>query len=246
MALNIAYMLRESAKAYPHKPALLFDGGSLTYGQVDRLSDQLAAGLRATGFAPGDAIGLQLPNVPQFVISYFALLKAGCVVVPMNVLLKAAEVAYQLGDSQAKALITWSGVADEAAKAATEAGVRRLYVVSPAGARDTMVGEPFEALFSVADPDLPAQMAQCDPGDTAVIIYTSGTTGVPKGAELTHFQLLMNADTPGRLFGIRDDDVVLVALPLFHVFGLSSELNICMRFGATMSLMPRFNAAAAV
>ena len=86
-------------------------------------------------------------------------------------------------------------------------------------------------------------MEQTDPGDTAVIVYTSGTTGTPKGAELTHFQLYMNADTPGRLFGIRDDDVVMVVLPLFHVFGLSSQLNVCVRFGATMSLVPRFDPA---
>jgi long-chain acyl-CoA synthetase len=83
-------------------------------------------------------------------------------------------------------------------------------------------------------------MEQTEPGDTAAIVYTSGTTGRPKGAELSHFQLYMNAETPGRLFGIRDDDVVMVVLPMFHVFGLSSELNVCVRFGATMSLVPRF------
>ena len=89
-------------------------------------------------------------------------------------------------------------------------------------------------------------MAQTDPGDTALIVYTSGTTGTPKGAELTHFQLFMNADTPGRVFGIRDDDIVMVALPLFHVFGLSSQLDVCVRFGATMSLVPRFDATKAL
>ena len=85
-------------------------------------------------------------------------------------------------------------------------------------------------------------MVQTDPGDVAVIIYTAGTTGRPKGAELTHFQLYMNADTPGRMFGIREDDIVLVVLPLFHVFALSSILDICVRFAATMTLMPRFDA----
>jgi long-chain acyl-CoA synthetase len=242
MALNIAYLLRESAKAHPDKPALLFDGGSLTFGQVDALSDQLAAGLRASGYGPGTAIGLQLPNIPQFVTAYFGILKAGCVVVPMNVLLKAPEIAFQLGDSQAAALITWAGTAEQAAKAAAAARVQHLYLVSTPGIEAT-VGEPLETLFAAADPNAPAPLEQCDPGDTAVLIYTSGTTGTPKGAELTHFQLLMNADTPGRLFGIRDDDVVLVVLPLFHVFGLSSQLNVCMRFGATMSLVPRFDPA---
>ncbi len=79
--------------------------------------------------------------------------------------------------------------------------------------------------------------------DTAVIMYTSGTTGRPKGAELTHMQLYMNADIPGRLFGVRPDDVVITVLPLFHIFGLSSILNVCVRFGCTMSLIPRFDPA---
>src|SRR6185437_589562 len=77
-----------------------------------------------------------------------------------------------------------------------------------------------------------------------VVVYTAGTAGRAKGAELTHFQLLMNADTPGRLFGVRDDDVVLAVLPLFHVFGLSSILDVCVRFAATMTLVPRFDATA--
>ena len=242
MSFNLACMLREAAKSHPDKAAMLFDGGSLSYTELDALSDRLATGLRARGLAPGDAIGLQLPNIPQFVIAYFGILKAGCVVVPMNVLLKAPETAYQLGNSHARALITWAGIADEGAKAAEAVGIDRLFVVNTAGTPAATVGTPAETLLD-NDPSLPAPFQQLDPGDTAVIVYTSGTTGTPKGAELTHFQLLMNAEIPGRLFGVREDDVVVVVLPLFHVFGLSSQLNVCVRFAATMSLMPRFDPA---
>ena len=101
---------------------------------------------------------------------------------------------------------------------------------------------PFEHLLAV-----PADGYQLAPRaltDTAVVVYTSGTTGRPKGAMLTHIQLYMNADIPGRLFGVRPDDVVITVLPLFHVFGLSSILNVCVRFGCTMSLIPRFDPAA--
>ena len=91
------------------------------------------------------------------------------------------------------------------------------------------MGIPAESLLD-SDPSTPAPYVLVDPGDTAVIVYTSGTTGTPKGAELTHFQLLMNAEIPGRLFGVREDDIVVVVLPLFHVFGLSSQLNVCVRF----------------
>ena len=238
MSLNLATMLRESALAYPDKPVALYDGGRLTYAQLDALTDRFAVGLRASGMQRGETVGLQLPNIPQFLIAYFGMLKAGCIGVPLNVLLKAPELAYCLGDARARSLITWAGVADEAVKGAADAGVHTVYVVNTPGVPEPAVGRRFEELLAF-DPETPP-MEPTDPGDTAVIVYTSGTTGQPKGAELTHYQLYMNADTPGRLFGIRDDDVVLVVLPLFHVFGLSSQLNVCVRFGATMSLVPRF------
>ncbi len=240
MSLNLATMLRESALAYPGKPVALYDGVQLSYAELDALSDRFAAGLRASGVGPGETVGLQLPNIPQFLIAYFGMLKAGCVAVPLNVLLKAPEVAFCLGDAQARALVTWAGFADEAIKGAGEAGVGAVYVVNTPGVMESSAGRRFEELLAV-EPEAPL-LEQTDPGDTAVIVYTSGTTGTPKGAELTHYQLYMNADTPGRLFGIRDDDVVMVVLPLFHVFGLSSQLNVCVRFGATMSLVARFDA----
>jgi long-chain acyl-CoA synthetase len=239
MSFNLATMLRESAMAHPEKPVALFDGGRLSYAELDALSDRFAAGLRAAGLNRGDAVGLQLPNIPQFMIAYFGLLKAGCVVLPLNVLLKAPELAYCLEDARARALITWAGLADEAFKGAAEVGVDPVFVVNTPGAPEVTEGRRFEELLAVEPDRVPLEPT--DPGDTAAIVYTSGTTGRPKGAELTHFQLYMNADTPGRLFGIRDDDVVLVVLPLFHVFGLSSQLNVCVRFGATMSLVPRFD-----
>jgi long-chain acyl-CoA synthetase len=242
MSMNLACILREAAKSHPDKAAILYDGGSISYAELDLLSDRLAVGLRERGFAPRDAIGLQLPNIPQFVIAYFGILKAGCVVVPMNVLLKAPETAYQLGNSHARALITWAGIADEGAKAAAAVGLEELFIVNTPGTPPATVGVVAEALLD-NDPSTPAPFEQLDPGETAVIVYTSGTTGTPKGAELTHFQMLMNAEIPGRLFGVREDDVVVVVLPLFHVFGLSSQLNVCVRFAATMSLVVRFDPA---
>ncbi len=239
MALNLAFMLCEAARTHPDKPALLFTGGAMSYAELDAASDRFAAGLRARGRQPGDSIALQLPNVPHFVVAYFGILKAGCVVVPMNVLFKAAETAYVLTDCGARMFITWAGVAEEAAKGAAEAGVQDLVVLDTPGVPHAPVGRPFQQLTETAVHGRPP-LHQTDPGDAAVIVYTSGTTGLPKGAELTHFQLYMNADTPGRLFGIRDDDVVLAVLPLFHVFGLSSILDLCVRFGATMTLVPRF------
>ena len=196
--------------------------------------------MAAKHIKPGDPVALQLPNIPQFLISYFGILKAGGIVVPLNVLLKAPEVAFHLGDSGARILITWEGILAEAAKGAEAAGLDQIYVVGHAGGSGE--GVPFERLMAAEA--LRHEMTVREAADTAVIVYTSGTTGQPKGAELTHLQLYMNADIPGRLFGVRPDDIVLTVLPLFHVFGLSSILDICVRFGCTMSLVPRFTPAA--
>jgi len=240
MSFNLAVILSESARRTPEHPVAVFDGGRLTYRQLDQASDRLAANLVAAGIGPGDRVALQLPNIPQFLISYFGILKAGAVVVPLNVLLRAPEIAYHLEDSGALILITWEGVLAEAAKGAEAAGLDTIFAVGhAAGAAGAM---PFERLLDGAAP--PVGMVMRQPADTAVIVYTSGTTGRPKGAELTHIQLYMNADIPGRLFDVQSDDIVITVLPLFHVFGLSSILDVCVRFGCTMSLVPRFTPAA--
>jgi long-chain acyl-CoA synthetase len=236
MSFNLAVIVRESAVASPGRAALLFDGGRMTYADLDETVGRAAAGMRSAGVRRGDRVALMLPNVPQFVVAYFAVLRLGAVAVPMNVLLKSPEVAHQLRDSGARLMVVWAAVAREAAD-----GVRAV----DAGLPVYMAGGP-------ADGDLPrfedfAQQAPepeiepTDPQDTAVLIYTSGTTGRPKGAELTHIQLYMCADIGGRTFGVREDDVVCAALPLFHAFGLSCSLNTVMRFGATASLVPRFD-----
>jgi len=240
MSFNLAVILSESARSGPDRPVAVFDGGQLTYRQLDQASDRVAANLAEAGIKPGDRVALQLPNIPQFLISYFGILKAGAVVVPLNVLLRAPEIAYHLEDSGALVLITWAGVLAEAVKGVEAAGIGAIFAVGhPAGPPGAL---PFERLLDGAAPSV--EMAMRQPCDTAVIVYTSGTTGRPKGAELTHIQLYMNADIPGRLFDVQPDDVVITVLPLFHVFGLSSILDICVRFGCTMSLIPRFTPGA--
>ena len=238
MNFNLAVILRETADASPGKAVAVYAGGQMTYGELDALSDRLAAGLEAAGLRPGDTAALQLPNIPQFLVAYFGILKAGGVAVPLNVLLKAPEVAFYLGDSGAEILITWEGVLGDAARGAAAAGVSEIYAVGHAG--NAPGAHPFERLLAIADgPRLAPRMLT----DTAVIVYTSGTTGRPKGAELTHIQLYMNADIPARLVGVQPDDVVITVLPFFHVFALSSILDLCVRFGLTMSLIPRFDPA---
>ncbi len=241
MDFNLAVMLAESARRVPAKSAVILGDHHVSYAELDALSDRVAASLSASGVEPGDRVGLQLPNLPQFVVAYFGILKAGGVVVPMNVLLKAPEIEFMLRDSGARTLITFAGFFEEAAKAAGAAGVTSVYVVGDVGDASGS-SRPFESLLGGDQPG--AQLAAVGPADPAVIIYTSGTTGTPKGAVLSHFTLYMNADISGRLFEFGDTDVVVVALPLFHIFGLSSIMNICVLLGGTMSLVPRFEPAA--
>ncbi len=238
MNFNLAVILGETASASPGKPVALYDGGQMTYSELDALSGRLAVGLQARGVGPGDRVALQLPNIAQFLVAYFGILKAGAVVVPLNVLLKAPEVAFHLRDCSPKLLITFEWILDDAAKGAAEAGVSEIYALGHGDDGDDRA-VPFERLLAEQAPDF--RLAPRDETDTAVIIYTAGTTGRPKGAQLTHMQLYMNADIPGRLFDVKADDIVITVLPLFHVFGLSSILNVCVRFGCTMSLIPRFD-----
>ena len=238
MTFNLATMLRESRQAAPGKPLCHTQDATLTYEQLDELSGRVAAALLALGLERGDRVAVQLPNLPEFLLGYFGILKAGLIMVPLNPLLKGREIAYHLRDSGSRILVAYGPPAAEAVAGAAEAGGVEVYVVSPPGHDEIPVGtKPFAELLDAEDT---GDITPTNADDTAVVLYTSGTTGKPKGAELTHFQLYMNCTISGELFGVLPDDVILTVLPLFHVFGLSSVLNVMVRFGGTMALVPRF------
>ncbi|MFC7342860.1 long-chain-fatty-acid--CoA ligase [Saccharopolyspora griseoalba] len=238
MGFNLATMLRESATEQPEAPLLHFGARTFDYREVDALSGRVAAGLRAAGLRPGDKVAVQLPNVPEFVFAYFGILKAGMVMVPLNPLLTAREIAYHLADSEAELLVTFEPFAEEAVRAAgSEVPVHAVHQ----GAEPPEGTKSFEQLC--ADEGT-GEIAAVDAGDTAVLLYTSGTTGQPKGAELTHFELFMACTVGGERFGVSREDVSVVVLPLFHVFGLVTVLGPVIRFGASAVLLPKFDAGA--
>lgn len=238
MSFNLATMLRESRMAHPDKVLCRINDLAFTYTQVDEISGRIATSLLGAGLETGDKVAVQLPNLPQFLFTYFGILKAGLVMVPLNPLLRAGEIAYQLADSEAKVLITFGSFAPEAFRGARQAGGVTTYVVNLPGNDQRPEGtRNYDELYLAGDT---GEIEPTSSDDTAVIIYTSGTTGKPKGAELTHFQMYMNCTVGGELFGFRDDDVSVAVLPLFHVFGLSSVLNVTVRFGGTLVLVPRF------
>jgi len=246
MSFNLATILTETTLAAPDAPACRFAGTTTTYRELDELSGRFAAGLRAAGLGPGHVAAMQLPNIPQFLIGYFGALKAGLTVLPLNPLLVAPELEYHLTDSAASLLIGFEGMHAEAVKACETTGVP-LYLVSMGTGAPPDGARPALELISAAPLDEPGgEVAARGPDDTAVLVYTSGTTGKPKGAELTHFQLYMNCTVAGGLFGARSDDVILAVLPFFHVFGLSSVVNVFVRYGGCLSILPRFTPAAAL
>jgi long-chain acyl-CoA synthetase len=227
--MNLASVLTDSAQRDPDHVALRLDDMEVSYGLLDEGSARLAAVLADRGMAPGDRVGIMLPNVPYFAVCYYGVLRSGGVVVPMNVLLKRREVAFYLGDSGAELMFAWEGFADDAKAGAEEAGAECI-VVKP--------GE-FEELLAGVEPRREVVDRASD--DTAVILYTSGTTGTPKGAELTHDNLKTNCEITRDMFGIGDDVVTLGALPLFHSFGQTCGMNATLAAGGTLSLIPRFD-----
>jgi long-chain acyl-CoA synthetase len=230
MGLNLASILTESAARVPDYPAVRLGDAQLTYAELDDRSARMAAVLLEKGLRPGDRVGVMLPNVPEFPIAYYGVLRAGGVVVPMNVLLKQREIAFYLEDSGAKLLLAWHGFGEDARGGAEQAGAEPIEV-EPAS---------FAALLAEHEP-VPG-LADTAAEDTAVILYTSGTTGKPKGAELTHANLFRNADVSSRTTsGIAAGDVVFGGLPLFHSFGQTVSMNASLMVGACLTLVPRFD-----
>ncbi len=230
MSDNLAETLSGTAARHGERTAFKLDDIELSYAMLDGAASRIANLLVDKGLEPGDRVGLMLPNVPYFPGIYYAILRAGGVVVPMNVLLVAREVSYYLGDSGAKLLFAWGDFAEAAEAGAAEAGTEAI-LVKP--------GE-FEQLAGSYDDEFETVGRAGD--DTAVILYTSGTTGQPKGAELTHDNLARNsAVTESTLGEFSEKDVLLGALPLFHSFGQTCTMNSAVTTGACVTMLPRFD-----
>lgn len=221
-------LLAESARKYPDRIAAVLGDERVTYRRLWEETLAFAAVLRDQyGVRAGDAVALLMPNVLDFPRAYYAVLALGAIVVPVHALLTPEEIEYVLRDSQAKLLIVHP-MLPAGLEGAKRANVPTTHVV------------PGSTASRVA-------IAQREAGDDAVILYTSGTTGKPKGAVLTHLNMVMNATVSAfDLFEAREDDVLLCALPLFHSFGQTCVMNAGFRAGCTIVLLPRFDGKAAL
>jgi len=241
--VSVASILAESARRYPNKDAIVLGDTRLTYAQVWGMARRYAAVLAADGIGPGSRVALLLPNIPHFAFAYYGALALGATVVPVHALLRADEIAFTLSDSQCSALVTAAPLLGEAAKGAEMANVR-LYSVLDSDADLSEVARIDQMAMQV---EPVTGFVPREPHDEAVILYTSGTTGKPKGAVLSHDNILWNVQVIAfDTVQLQFDDVLIGVLPLFHSFGQTVVLNGGFRVGATIALMPRFDGPGAI
>jgi long-chain acyl-CoA synthetase len=244
--LNLATILQESAVSFSGKTAIKYGANSLSYARLNAAANQVANGLKANGIGKGDKVALTCPNLPYFVIIYYGILKAGAVVVPLNVLFKTREVSYHLQDSDATAYFCFQGTKElpmgsfgyEAFKNTESC---REFILIMADPKEQSAIADVQTLGQFMQ-NCPATFdtVQTMPDDTAVILYTSGTTGQPKGAELTHFNMFQNAVSSARIVSLTPDDNILIVLPLFHSFGQTVQMNAGILSGTSSVLLARF------
>lgn len=237
--MNLADLLRDAAQRFPSKPALIFHDRPVAFSQVDDRADRTAAALTGLGVARGDRVAMLMGNVPEFVTTLYGAMRAGAVVCPLNVLLTPEEMGYILADSGAKVAVTELASLPGLLSVRDRLGDLQtiLVVGGPPAPRGTISLE--EALRTAGEPrDLAT-----DASDLAVVAYTAGTTAAPKGAMLTHGHLLANLDQISRVPDLAetDQDVALLALPLFHSYALNVILGMGMKTGATAVLVERFD-----
>lgn len=240
---NTASILAEAAAASPRKVALALPSAgdasesssllNISYGELASAAAEVQRYLGTLGVEAGDRVALSMPNVPLMPALYYGIAARGAICVPLNPLLSGAELEYHLEDSGAKVLFAFAGtrLAQEAASTVpVKNGSVRCEIFEPSAS-------PLAPFDGVDVPLAPAVVKEQDP---AVILYTSGTTGRPKGATLSHANILSNARSCVKVFGFTAEDVIFGGLPLFHAFGQTVSMNAAFAACATVALLPRF------
>jgi long-chain acyl-CoA synthetase len=259
-AVPLTHLLTEAARRFPDRPCTVFKGAVLTYRQMDQLTDQLAAALAEQGVSKGKAVGLFMPNVPQFVLAFFAILKAGGVVVATNPLYTPREIVHQLADSGAELMLVTSNFYRKVKEAQPKTHLRRLVVTNIKEGLSPVL----RVLFTLAKEKKDGHRVQLEagdlwmkdllkahkgaerpkvelvPDDVAIFQYSGGTTGISKAAIGLHRNLVANAlQIQSWMPDVRPgEEIVLMAIPLFHVYGMVAGMSFAIASGASMIMVP--------
>jgi long-chain acyl-CoA synthetase len=252
--ISLGDALRKSGIEAADQVALKYFGTELTFGELDKLVDRFGEALQDLGIEKGDRVAIYLPNIPQFIIAYYGTLRVGGVVVAMSPLYKEREIAHILADSGAKSLVAWDRLYPYVQKVKGETELTNVITTS---VRDHLppllrLLSPLKGVKSYPCPGAvdmrtllakyrgqPKPVAIEPKKDIALLQYTGGTTGIPKGAMLTHYNLIANAVQVMDWGKLRPgEDVHLSALPFFHIFGMTTAMNAPIYTRSTMILVP--------
>ncbi|RLI30461.1 long-chain fatty acid--CoA ligase [Candidatus Bathyarchaeota archaeon] len=259
--ITLPQMLKNTAKKYPNHTAIIFESYKMTYSELSEAVDRFATALHSLGISKGDKVAIFLPNIPQFVIAYYGILTVGGVVTAINPLYKEREVERQLNDSEAKAIVTLDLLYPIVEKVWEKTKVEHVIVASikeylppvkrvlgtllkkiPMRKVEPRPGVHFFKELIERYPPEPPEVEINPQEDLAVLQYTGGTTGVPKGAMLTHFNLVSNA--VAATYWLRSEEakeVHMGILPLFHIYGMTVAMNSPIYGAGTVVLIPRFD-----
>lgn len=223
--MTLGGMLVKSAKNYPDKPVIIFQGNKITYQELHSQVQALAKGLKEMGISRGDKVGLLIANSPQFVISYFAVATLGAIIVPLNTMFKGEELAYIIQDAQAKLLITMDNFSKATTELADKVPQLKTLIIS-----ESLLQQQLEQAVEVA----------VSPEEIAVYLYTSGTTGHPKGAMLSHHNLISNVESTLEALKVGPEETYLCVLPLFHTLAATICMLMPIYIGSTVTIQESF------
>lgn len=265
-AVSLDQLLEESAQKHPHHPAIIFGGSvgskvldsSMTYSELNDAVNRFAAAMQKLGLKKGDRAAMFMPNCPQLVIAYYGTMRAGGIAVPSNFLYTGTEIQNQLNDSGAEIIIVLSSYYKMVDAIRGNTKLRHVVVTNvkeyfppflrvmftllkeKKGGHAVTIENASDIWFQdlLANAELPPGMAGTSPNDTACLIYTGGTTGIPKGAELTHRNVVSNAVAGGYWSHSREaEEVSIGALPFFHSYGMTAVMNMTIATAGTMVLI---------
>jgi long-chain acyl-CoA synthetase len=256
------YFLEESARKYPDRACTIFKGAVITYKEMNAVTDQVAAALVDIGVKKGDRVGIFMPNTPQFVMAYFGILKAGGVVVATNPLYTAHEIEHQVSDAGIEVMFVMTNFYHTIKKAQPNTKIKKLIVTNLKEAlppvmrvlftllREKKSGFRIEGGLQTGDvwmqdlltkyKDAPRPKVEVGPDDTALFQYSGGTTGISKGAVALHRNVVANTMQMKAWFVTSEEgkEIYLMAIPLFHVYGMVAGMAVAMASGGSMVMVP--------